>query len=167
MTRLPADVKAKLAEVLTDEERKLLQRLLSHRCWPFTPGKEAELEALLLTAEDVEVELLIKCQTAFGVSEEGWGAPDPVQPEAPERLQFVFEREARDLDVFIGALARNHVQAVVVEDGREVAVLVTITAGSDHEFHQELERVRSLRELARQVAAGHLPGRRVSSKLPF
>jgi hypothetical protein len=154
---------ARLAVCLTAWERRSLLRLIAEGPWPFGPGAEAALEALLARAGDEEMELLIKCCSVLELEAEPVPA-GPARALPDERLRFAFDPMARDLEMFLTTLERNGLDSVVVETGHEVVVFVTIVADTDLEFRREVDRVHGLREIARSVRVTRLRGRRVPSR---
>jgi len=184
---------AYLRGCLTEQEFERVSRLTREgRHLPFGPDGEAALERLLLVAEDEDLELLIKCQSALETlasppgAADAFGAGDPFvpardlagtaaddlaalegvlappRPSPRDRLHFRFEVDSRVLMPFLASLRRNGFRTVTVESAAEVDVFVALAGGTDLEVVRQMDLVQSLLEIVRETVTRTVRGRRLT-----
>lgn len=179
---------AHLKDKLTAPEFARVSALTRNgRRLPFGPDSEAALERLLLEADDEDLELLIKCQSALeslpldpGRSLDSGSAsaanlepfgkdPDdldphwePVRPSPRDRLRFHFDYDSQVLSPFLVSLRRNGFRTVTVESETEVDVFVALGGSTDLEVFREMELVKSLFEIVHGTVTHSVRGWRLT-----
>jgi hypothetical protein len=158
----------RLRQALTPDEYQAVRHLTAGlRRLPLDGD---DLEHVLLSARDDDLELLIKCQGALRDATEAEGdgpavSPSPgaaesAPPRRQPRLSFTFEADAPELRPYLASLRRNGFRAVSVESADSVTVFVEVHGTSDLEVVQAMALATSLRDLVGRATGHTLRGHR-------
>ena len=157
------DALLRLRRALNANEYQSLRRLAGGPVQRAFDGRGEAADRILLTADDEDMELLMKCQRALRQDREREGdeaAMPRLDPGARRpRLSFAFEGDSQELGPFLASLRRNGFRTMSLEGVGAVTVIVEVHGTSDLEVVQTMALASSLRELVARAAGHTLRGR--------
>ena len=154
----------RLFHLLSENERQRLRRLTGGLGRLGSVTDTDALDAVLLAADDADVDLLARCAAALlpDAGPDAPGGPDAERPSGRrrDRIAFRFGLDSPELGPFLASLRRNGLRAVVVERDDGARVFVEVTGASDLEVVRHMTLATSLRELVARLASHTLRGHR-------